>query len=446
MQKNLKIQKNKTTMLPSNRLFVLLGLMSVLALGAFWFDIVALIWMGCLILLMVLVLLDLFLLGQSRIQLEKHEFNHQPTAHRPFMATLTCQSDIRPVIRFKIEAIENDLMVPTQLPAKLEYTPEGKLTAQWELTAKKRGSLQWPGATVHLYSFLRLVEQWQTLPSFEVRVYPKLNSSISEQLNPNMLLDQMGVKSHRFRRADQIFDALRPYINGDNYRHIDWKASARSGGLVTRQFQMEHHHNILVCLDSSRLMGTLTNGISKLDWAIEATLHLAYLSDYFKDKIGLLVFSNSVERWVKPLNRPVDMFLNSVYDLDCKIVESDLNSVCGSILAAQKKRSLVIFLSDFLDSSSLQPFMPSFAHLNRKHCTLYIGIEDPAYKKHLDGFEAETAMDVAERIVAQDSMNRRQVVMSQLQKMGLRAISVTPETLVQRAMNAYLEIKLAGAI
>ncbi|MFX8805324.1 DUF58 domain-containing protein, partial [Acinetobacter baumannii] len=59
------------------------------------------------------------------------------------------------------------------------------------------------------------------------------------------------------KRADQVFESLRPYVLGDNYRHIDWKASARSSGLITRQFQVEQHHNILVCLDTSRLMGTV---------------------------------------------------------------------------------------------------------------------------------------------------------------------------------------------
>jgi uncharacterized protein (DUF58 family) len=140
-------------------------------------------------------------------------------------------------------------------------------------------------------------------------VYPKLNISLQTLLNPKILLEQLGVKTNRFKRADQSFESLRPYLMGDNYRHIDWKASARSSHLITRQFEMENHHNILVCLDSSRLMGTLTEGISKLDWAIEASLYLAYVADYLKDNIGLVVFSNSVDMMVKPKRAPVDTFL-----------------------------------------------------------------------------------------------------------------------------------------
>jgi len=85
--------------------------------------------------------------------------------------------------------------------------------------------------------------------------------------------------------------------------------------------------------------------------------------------------------------------------------------------------------------------------LNRKHCSLYVGIEDPAYKRHLsDKAPTATALDLTRRIVAQDSMNRREVVLQQLKKMGLKALTTTPDTLVQRTINAYLEIKLAGSI
>lgn len=437
---------NRIAYTPSKRLYGILGLMALMGLGVFWVEELALVWLVSMAFLVAGIVSDRVLLGRCRIEQVKHAFNHQPTVHRPFHLTLDLKTRIPQICAFTLDAVQSDALEPSRVRGETEVLAPGGLQVQWELTPKKRGKLAWPGALAHVRSALHLVDQWQTLPEVPIKVYPKLNSNIAEHLNPNMLLEQMGVKSHRFLRADQIFDSLRPYLTGDNYRHIDWKASARVNTLVTRQFQMEHHHNILVCLDSSRLMGTLTQGISKLDWAIEATLHLAYLSNYFKDKIGLLVFSNAVEKWVKPLNHPVEMFLQTVYDVESKVVESDLNQVCANILATQKKRSLVIFLSDFLDAGSLQPCLNSFAHLNKKHCTLFIGIEDPAYRKHLENFDADSAMAVSQRIVAQNSMDRRLMVMQQLRQMGLKALTVSPENLVQRAMNAYLEIKLQGAI
>jgi uncharacterized protein (DUF58 family) len=196
-------------------------------------------------------------------------------------------------------------------------------------------------------------------------------------------------------------------------------------------------------------MGTLTEDASKLDCAIEAALHLAHLANSMNDRISLMVFSQSVEQWIKPQRNPVDAFLHGLYDVRCKIVEADFNQLCTQILTIQKKRSLVIFLSDFIDSSALQPFTPAFSNLNRKHCSLFIGIEDPAYQKYLypvTNEQKQTAQDLTRRLVAQDSMARRQQALGELRRLGLHAISAPTETLAMSAMASYLEIKHNGAI
>jgi uncharacterized protein (DUF58 family) len=431
---------------PSGRLFVILTLLGLAAIGCFLWDWLALLWIGSLLALTALLAWEWRLLHPCRLDPVEHRFNHQPTVQRPFRLTVALKAFVPGRVRFAVEAIESDLFRVARLQPEIAIA-DADLTAEWELAAKDRGHIEWPGAVIGYRSPLGLLVKWQTLPPVPVKVYPKLNHSLQTLLNPNMLLEQLGLKTSRFRRADQVFESLRPYQLGDNYRHIDWKASARSNSLITRVFQMEQHHNILVCLDSSRLMGTLTEGISKLDWAIEASLHLAYLADYLKDRIGLMVFSSGVDQWVKPHKQPVEAFLGSVYDVKSRIVEADLNAVCANILAQQRKRSLVIFLSDFIDASSLQPALPAFAHLNRKHCSLFIGIEDPAYRRHLgESARMETAMDLTRRTVAQDSLNRREAVLQELRRMGLKAITTAPEDLVRRTVNAYLEIKATGSI
>jgi uncharacterized protein (DUF58 family) len=436
----------KVTFAPTKRLFVFLSLLGVLALGCFLWDEVGLIWLTLMSILMVGVVSDAVLLGRSVMSLQKMRWDRQPTVQRPFTLTLEMKAICASLTRFSVEAIESDLLVPSKRNAHVEVLSSGKVLAVMELFPRRRGELRWPGANVQYRTVFNLVEKCQRLDSAWIPVYPKLTRDLQSQFNPELLMQQMGMKINRYRRADQDFESLRPYVIGDNYRHIDWKASARMRSWITRQFQVEHHHNILVCLDSSRLMGTLTEGISKLDWAIEASLHLAYLASRFGDRMGLLVFSNEIDRWVKPLNHPVEAFLSSIYNLECKVVEADFQKVCLSIMAAQKKRSLVIFLSDFLDASSLEPHLNAFGYLNRRHCSLFIGIEDPAYRNHLENFDAETVNAVAQKIVAQDSMKRRQAVLQQLQKMGLKSLTVNPENLVQRAMQAYMEIKLQGAI
>lgn len=437
----------KTTYTPNDRLFIVLSLMALVAVGCFVWDVFALIWLGMLILIGMLTVFDWAFLRQARMRLEGQTVDHQPTVQRPFRLSIFMQAEMPKIVRFSVEAIESDILRVEEIRPKVAVDSNNRVTAQWDITAKERGNYEWPGTVIGYRTPLGLVTRWQTLEPVPIKIFPKINANLQTLFNPSILLEQLGVKNNRNRRSDQVFESLRPYLIGDNYRHIDWKASARTSSLITRQFQMEQHHNILLCLDSSRLMGTLTEGISKLDWAIEACMHMAYLADYLKDNIGLVVFSSHVDKWVKPQRHSVEAFLNTVYDVKSTIVEADLNSVCANILATQKKRSLVIFLSDFIDASSMQPFLPSFSQLNRKHCGLFVGIDDPAYKRYLSAQELpDTSLDIARRIVAQDSMNRRENVLQQLRKLGLHAINSSPENLIQRTVNAYLEIKLAGAI
>jgi len=430
-------------MIPSSRLFSLLGVLALLSPACFIWENAIYAWLVVLGLLLVGVIFDSWQLSRCHLTVVKTSWNHQPTMQQPFGWTLVLFGE---AARLSITAVENDIFIPSKTLAELTVLPDGKIHAQWELLSLKRGQWTWPGALAKMTTSLSLIEKWQLLGETPLAVYPRILTDSRDSLNPPFLMTLTGTKLNRFRRADHEFESLRPYLIGDNYRHIDWKASSRSTGLITRQYQLEQHHQILVCLDVSRMMGTLAEGYSKLDWAIEACLHLAYLSAYFKDQMGVLAFSNHVHEWVRPRQQSIGAILNAVYNLKAETVEADFQDVCLNVLSRQKKRSLVIFLSDFLDAGSLEPAMGAFIQLNRKHCGLFVGVEDPALQAHLYTKEYDFPLSVMKTMVAQDALRHRQVVLKQLQKQGLRAITVTPKNLVQQAMNAYLEIKSQGAI
>ena len=432
--------------IPSSRLFAALGILALLSAACFIWDWVIYLWLAGLLTLSVGIIFDIWQLSRSRISLLKTDWNHQPTMQQSFKWKLTMTLNLGKGLRLTLTNIENDIFIPTNPLAEIFWFPNNTINAYWDMLPTQRGQWTWPGTLARMTTPLMLFEKWQLMGKSKIPVYPRILTDSRYSLNPPFLMTMLGTKLNRFRRADQEFESLRPYLNGDNYRYIDWKASSRSTGLITRQYQMEQHHQILVCLDVSRMMGTLAEGYSKLDWSIEACLHLAYLSAYFKDQLGVLAFSNQVHEWVHPRQQSVSAILNAVYNLKAQTVEADFHNVCLNVLAHQKKRSLVIFLSDFLDAGSLEPSLAAFAQLNRKHCGLFVGVEDPALQAYLGTAKSDTPIAVAKTMVAQDAMRNREVVLKQLQKQGLRAITVTPKNLVQRAMQAYLEIKSLGAI
>jgi|GEM_PF-2458697 len=431
---------------PTARLFILLSILLIEGIACLVWDWAVLLWMLSFIVAIIACIGDWISLQKSQFKQLKHMCHPHPTMKQPFTLRVWIEAESQYPIH--VESVQSDQLKLDSVQGKLEPDTSGTVIAQWNITPTERGLLAWDGCIISLKSPLGLLCRWQTLESIQIKVYPKLNKNL-QSMTPKMLLQVLGMKQQRFRRADQVFESLRPYVSCDPLRHVDWKATARSNALITRQYDLEQHHNILICLDSSRLMGTLTEDASKLDCAIEAALHLAHLANSMNDRISLMVFSQSVEQWIKPQRNPVDAFLHGLYDVRCKIVEADFNQLCTQILTIQKKRSLVIFLSDFIDSSALQPFMPAFSNLNRKHCSLFIGIEDPAYQKYLypvTNEQKQTAQDLTRRLVAQDSMARRQQALSELRRLGLHAISAPTETLAMSAMASYLQIKHDGAI
>ncbi|MEZ4575424.1 MAG: hypothetical protein R2857_11000 [Vampirovibrionales bacterium] len=202
----------------------------------------------------------------------------------------------------------------------------------------------------------------------------------------------------------------------------------------------------MVCLDKSRMMGTLSEGVRKIDWSIQAVLHLGMLAKRYDDRLGLVVFDEAIAQFSKPRPASVPRLLEQLVDVDCSLVEPNYPLLCTSILQTQRKRSLVIILSDFMDASSLEPSLPAFEQLNRRHCTLFIGVDDPVYHHYLHHPSLDTPDAVVKHILAVEARQRRDRVIHQLRHRGLHALTATPQTLTEEAMKAYSTIKLEGAI
>ncbi|MCA9799574.1 MAG: DUF58 domain-containing protein [Cyanobacteria bacterium HKST-UBA04] len=454
-------------------LLVVLGILGVLAMV--W-PMVALLWLSVVVIAMLALLAEVYQLRQCRVQLLSATTNHHPTVHVPFKLTLclsVMQAGSRPVLvadgpgdetrmtaRFMAVAHDVFRLVEEAPPilcplAEAGRPGEGQHAANdppathqvvLHLNPARRGRWWWPGGYVACQTFLGLLRAYKPVPPVALSVYPAMVNAQTVYLNPDLLRLQTGVKQNRRYKADQEFESLRPYQPGDEYRYIDWKASARLNGLITRQFQVAHHHQILVCLDKSRMMGTLSEGVRKIDWSIQAVLHLGMLAKRYDDRLGLVVFDEAIAQFSKPRPASVPRLLEQLVDVDCSLVEPNYPLLCTSILQTQRKRSLVIILSDFMDASSLEPSLPAFEQLNRRHCTLFIGVDDPVYHHYLHHPSLDTPDAVVKHILAVEARQRRDRVIHQLRHRGLHALTATPQTLTEEAMKAYSTIKLEGAI
>lgn len=251
-----------------------------------------------------------------------------------------------------------------------------------------------------------------------------------------------GVKVERFDGDGSEFDALREFRTGDDHRAIDWKASARHRSLLRRQFRAERDHQVVLALDTGRLMASRLDGIPKLDHAIGAALRLAYVALATGDRVGLFGFDERPRARSLPRGglRSHAQLLHAAAGLEAREVETNFTLGLATLLQSLRRRSLILVLTDFADTVSAELMVENFRRVARRHVVVFVALTDTA----LDAIEAappvsRTALHRA--VIAGTLRRERSVVLERLRRLGVHAIEAPPERLGAAMVSRYLELK-----
>ena len=173
-------------------------------------------------------------------------------------------------------------------------------------------------------------------------------------LTHRSLRDELGIKPRPLRGEGREFESLREYVSGDDPRHIDWRASARHARLQVRQYQTERRHTVFVALDTGRLMGAYVDGTSKLDHAINCAAALARASIGYGDRIGFVAFDSTLRLFARPRSGPggVGAMVDATSSLAPTSFEPDYRILVETLARHQKKRALVVVLTDFVEGGT----------------------------------------------------------------------------------------------
>lgn len=238
------------------------------------------------------------------------------------------------------------------------------------------------------------------------------------------------------------YEALREFIPGMDRRWIDWKQSARHHKLVCKEFRAERNHSIVVAVDTGRLMADPLEGIPKLDWAINASLNLAYVSSRAGDRIGLFGFDSRPRAYSAPASGRSGF--RRIQQLTAQLAYSreETNFTLGMAELAGKlrRRSLIVLLTDFTDSAMAELMVVSAGRLVHKHLVLFASLRSP----EVDGLitaEPAAVEDVARSVVARDLLRDREVVLERLRRRGVHCLDAVPAAVNADLVNAYLRIK-----
>jgi uncharacterized protein (DUF58 family) len=277
-----------------------------------------------------------------------------------------------------------------------------------------------------------------------VRVYPDVQAVRTYEMLARRSLENRMVRTVRLRGGENEFEALRDYQRDDDYRAIDWKATARRQKLIVREYQQERNQSVLCMLDCGRLMTAETQGLSQLDHALNAVLMLAHVATRAGDQMGLLAFDARVRAFLPPQGgrRAAQRVVAASYDIHAQVVETDFEAAYGYLSQRLRKRSLVVLFTEVIDEVSARSVVRTVRGLGPRHLGLCVLFRDETLdamaEPHLAGGKPS---DLYQRAAAAEVIAWRERLARDLQEAGALVLHVSPHKLTPALINRYLRIK-----
>jgi uncharacterized protein (DUF58 family) len=288
-----------------------------------------------------------------------------------------------------------------------------------------------------------LLRQRRFPANTEVKVYPNVASLARYQLAVHRhRLTEFGLTSARQRGKGLLFESLRDYVPGDDIADIAWKATARRARLITRNFETDRSQNVLVVIDCGRLMTTLVDKVSRLDYAINAALLLTYVAMKQGDYIGMVAFSDRIESYVPPVkgHGALARMNEALYRLEPRLKEPNYEEACRFLALRHRKRSLVVILTDVIDKDASSMLLAYTARFARHHLPLCVTMRNLEVEGLADQFPVRTS-DCFTKTVALEMLARRNEAIGRMRKFGTDVLDVDPRQLTPRLIDRYLMLK-----
>lgn len=433
--------------LPARRLFLALGACTVVAVLVSVDPDWRTVWYGTIALLTVIALADLLHLFMIPLpQAQRHVPHSLPLGVKRLVRLQVHNRSKRRLQvwlydHFPLQARADGFPLPLVLPA------DKFATTRYTLTAHARGRLRFPCLQLRLLSALQLWWRDVKLPvTSEVKVYPNF-AAVAQYalLATDNHLSHMGIMKKRRRGEGQDFHQLREYRAGDSLRQIDWKASARLHKAISREYQDERDQEIVFLLDCGHRMMARDDELSHFDHTLNAILLLTYVALRQGDAVGLGTFAGN-NRWLpaRKGQHHVQYLLNALYDLQATTEAPDYAQAATALLVRQKKRALVILLTNLRDED-LDDLLPALHLLRKRHLVLLASMResilDTTLSRPVDSHE--TAIHQA---AVQHYLHQRNAALERIRTVGIRCLDTPPDTLSISLVNHYLDIKRSAVL
>lgn len=341
--------------------------------------------------------------------------------------------------QFQVRNFEVKRKVPTGGTDSFEYS----------LRPVERGEYYFGNLNIYVSSPLHLVnrrfvfdngQMVPTYPSYiQLRKYDLMAFS-------NRLF-QYGLKKIRRIGHTMEFEQIKEYVAGDDIRTINWKATAKKNQLMVNQFQDEKSQNVYMAIDKGRVMKMPFNGLSLLDYAINATLVLSNVILKKQDKAGMFAFSKKVENRVASEKRSSQMqrILENLYNIKTDFFESDYGRLYADIKKNITQRSLIVLYTNFETLDGLKRQLPYLKGIAKSHLLVVVFFENIELEEMIQK-RAGNIQEVYDQVIAEKFAFEKRLIVNELRKYGIYSVLTKPENLTIDSINKYLEIKARGIL
>jgi uncharacterized protein (DUF58 family) len=281
-----------------------------------------------------------------------------------------------------------------------------------------------------------------------LRVYPPFRSKEEAELRIRKAqILEIGLRTAQSRGGGTEFDQLREYTNDDEFKRIDWAATARAGKAIVRTYRAERNQTVISLLDNGRVMAARVDDVPRVEHAMDAVMMITAVSTRLGDRAGLVAFDNEVRSVVPPGHgrNQLSRVTESMYALEPQLAESDYLGAFAETLARFRRRAMLIIYTDLVEQAVHETLLPALPLIARSHLVVVATVQDPAVVRWAvhSPLDEEEAYRKASAISALDERRR---ITARLRGMGATVVDAPPGLLAPQLADAYLKVKATGRL
>ena len=282
----------------------------------------------------------------------------------------------------------------------------------------------------------------------QMRVYPPFRSKEEAELRIDRArLLEVGLRSAAGRGGGTEFDQLRDYSVDDEFRRIDWAASARVDRPIVRTYRAERNQTVITLLDNGRVMAGQVGDVPRVEHAMDAVMMMTAVATRLGDRAGLVAFDHRVRAVVPPGHsaNQLGRVTEAMYDLEPALAESDYRGAFTTTLARFRRRALLVVLTDLVEQAVGDFLLPALPLISAQHLVVIGAVQDPEVVAWAHATPANPG-EAHRKAAAVAALAERERTVGRLRGLGATVVDAIPGRLAPELADAYLRVKATGRL